>query len=1026
MNKANKSISISFLAIGLSLIFLAGGLFAEAANENYGNLPRDLNMMFMMAQESIELPFNSNDYAFLIYVPEGQQDSIVAAMEKILDRDIDPSEIRKWNNEVTLEDLATHDILIVGWNANGNVSGLDDDILSAGITGRVILSGHDADYHTVHGPPEAEVFLVQAIDYVLASVGTGMITLGCTDEFPYLPEEWDVTPDYLYYGGEDVDEFTEEGLASGVYDGLTPDEMSDWYTSYHDVFTIGQDSDFVPFELGGDGDYFISVARIFSSYGGVDLTKIDDVDEEDCVEPDDYITYTISYDLGDENHDYVVITDHLPIEVNFDSCSDDGDYIESEHTVEWQIDPSPTQGSVTLTVQVNELAVPEENLRNFCEIESDIAYKSDEEDTDVCCWNPGVIYVDEDATGLNTGMSWEHAYTNLQDALEKVRNCYANEIWVAEGTYRPAEAPDWEWEDTFELVDGVAIKGGYAGFGQPNPDARDTEVYETILSGDIDGNGSSDVNDVVTASNVGQTTIIDGFIIRKGILSGVWCDTNGSPTISYNTIKENNYDGVDCGDTSDPTIIACTIEDNDRHGIKCLPGSSLTIIESTVQNNTQNGIYAENSEITVSNNCSFKDHSGENSNGIYGSGVNLTVEDSTFVNNYIGIKVENSSDLTIVDTILSGSTINAVHTSNGSNLTLLNSMVSYSGKDSLNLNDNSTTIIKNNWIHHNGTDEEYYGAGIWLNEPVSVPVIRNNTICNNFTYGIEESEQGADPEILNCIIYGNDEGDLYRWSGTFNNVKYCCLQNPHDGTENITVDPSFVSGTDDYHLSFSSPCIHAGDPDYQPDGETDIDGESRVAGLRVEIGADEIASYPEGCQPDYDEWILMDKPDCWLNPRQCQGDADGLKEGSAKKGYYYVHFDDLNVLLAGWNTLEPPDGPGIATITGPNGEPGICADFAHDKEGSSKKGYWRVHFNDLNILIANWNTLEPDKGLGVPPDCLDCQRGQQAKGGELSIEEIMKWIEEIWLDPEARKVIDEDAWLKFIESLAEEVQKKQI
>jgi hypothetical protein len=166
----------------------------------------------------------------------------------------------------------------------------------------------------------------------------------------------------------------------------------------------------------------------------------------------------------------------------------------------------------------------------------------------------------------------------------------------------------------------------------------------------------------------------------------------------------------------------------------------------------------------------------------------------------------------------------------------------------------------------------------------------------------------------------------------------------------------------------------------------------------------------------------MDKPDCWLNPRQCQGDADGLKEGSAKKGYYYVHFDDLNVLLAGWNTKEPPFGPGIATVTGPNGEPGICADFAHDQEGSAKKGYWRVHFNDLNILIANWNILEPDLGPGIPPDCLDCQRGQQAKGGELSIEEIMKWLEEIWLDPEARKVIDEEAWLKFVESLMEGLQ----
>lgn len=34
------------------------------------------------------------------------------------------------------------------------------------------------------------------------------------------------------------------------------------------------------------------------------------------------------------------------------------------------------------------------------------------------------------------------------------------------------------------------------------------------------------------------------------------------------------------------------------------------------------------------------------------------------------------------------------------------------------------------------------------------------------------------------------------------------------------------------------------------------------------------------------------------------------------------------------------------------------------------------------------------------------------------IEEILKWLEELWLtDEEVRKVISEDDWLKFIESV---------
>jgi hypothetical protein len=129
----------------------------------------------------------------------------------------------------------------------------------------------------------------------------------------------------------------------------------------------------------------------------------------------------------------------------------------------------------------------------------------------------------------------------------------------------------------------------------------------------------------------------------------------------------------------------------------------------------------------------------------------------------------------------------------------------------------------------------------------------------------------------------------------------------------------------------------------------------------------------------YQDWLLMGKPNCWCYPRQCRGDADGKMEGGKKTGYNYVHFIDLSVLLAGWNVLEPatppiPSGPGIVTVTAPNGIPCVCADFAHDQEGGKKTGYNRVHFNDLSKLLASWNILEPatppiPSGPGVPGDC---------------------------------------------------------
>jgi hypothetical protein len=134
---------------------------------------------------------------------------------------------------------------------------------------------------------------------------------------------------------------------------------------------------------------------------------------------------------------------------------------------------------------------------------------------------------------------------------------------------------------------------------------------------------------------------------------------------------------------------------------------------------------------------------------------------------------------------------------------------------------------------------------------------------------------------------------------------------------------------------------------------------SQATGVVVNGGSDLLPP----THPDYAEWVAVGKPACWAYPRQCHGDADGLAVAS-KTGTYYVGTSDLNVLTDAWQVKEPPFGPGIASI-----QNGICADFAHDKEGGSKAGWYRVGTNDLNILIENWLVKEPPAGPGVPADC---------------------------------------------------------
>ena len=114
---------------------------------------------------------------------------------------------------------------------------------------------------------------------------------------------------------------------------------------------------------------------------------------------------------------------------------------------------------------------------------------------------------------------------------------------------------------------------------------------------------------------------------------------------------------------------------------------------------------------------------------------------------------------------------------------------------------------------------------------------------------------------------------------------------------------------------------------------------------------------------DYAEWVDAGSPDCWCYPRQCHGDADGLKVGSPFTGYYYVSQDDLNILISAWQVKNPPQGGGLSGDQG-------CADFNHAKVGSPFTGYYRVSQDDLNILIATWQVKEAPQGSGVPGDCL--------------------------------------------------------
>ncbi len=203
---------------------------------------------------------------------------------------------------------------------------------------------------------------------------------------------------------------------------------------------------------------------------------------------------------------------------------------------------------------------------------------------------PQRIYVRANATtGNNNGTSWADALrgeSGLQNALAVAGTISGGiDIWVAQGTYHPDEtatAPmgTGDRNASFQLLNGVAIYGGFVGNETSLSQRQLSEATETILSGDLagDDNETSNLNrdenslNIVNGSNTDASAVLDGFTLRAGNASGTAGTGQsqgaalrmdpGSPTIRNCTFEQNTaFDGgaVYCeGAQSTPTFTNCT------------------------------------------------------------------------------------------------------------------------------------------------------------------------------------------------------------------------------------------------------------------------------------------------------------------------------------------------------------------------------------------------------------------------------------------------------------------------------------
>jgi len=256
-----------------------------------------------------------------------------------------------------------------------------------------------------------------------------------------------------------------------------------------------------------------------------------------------------------------------------------------------------------------------------------------------------IIYVDINAVGHNDGSSWTDAYNCLQDALAAAElSGEPVEIRLAGGIYKPDRGRLVKVGDRlagFELTNGVVIKGGYGGNGHADPNIRDVNLYETILSGDLEGNDrlpsfldcaatdpmvdasrwdelQDNSQNLITCHGDKATVVLDGLTICNGYPGPAMRVTSGNVRI-IDVVFRHNLGGAASALYCEKSCIAavgCRFSDN------CSPFST---------------VYLKDTEVIFLG-CAFVGNFSNEKGvsggvGLFGDNSHVLILDSTFLGN---------------------------------------------------------------------------------------------------------------------------------------------------------------------------------------------------------------------------------------------------------------------------------------------------------------------------------------------------------------------------------------------------------
>lgn len=352
------------------------------------------------------------------------------------------------------------------------------------------------------------------------------------------------------------------------------------------------------------------------------------------------------------------------------------------------------------------------------------------------------------------------------------------------------------YDDHIQLLNNIVHDMGTSFSGKNGGDAHGIAVYGTAAPNSIN-------NIVVNGNQLYNLSLGSSeSLVMNGNVDGF--------TVTNNIVHDNNNIGIDVigfeGKSPDPAY------DQARNG---------TVVGNTVYNINSYGNPAYGNE--------------RSADGIYVDGGRDTLIERNIVH-HTNIGVELASE-------------HSGHAT--SNITVRNNFVysntqvgiAFGGYDKRR-GSTENCVIVNNTFYNNATQGDW-GAELYVQFDT-----RNNIVENNIFYAnsarkfIESWSAVMTANVVDYNLYfaaGGGTNGSFIWK----NVTYTTFADYQAGSGNDAhglagVDPLFVNvTTPDLHLQSTSPAIDRGF-NLSQSGTTDIDGQARIQGAAIDLGADEV------------------------------------------------------------------------------------------------------------------------------------------------------------------------------------------